>query len=466
MDSVALFLLLVAAIFLIGVIGELIFERTGVPDVVWLLGVGILLGPVFHVVDRETLGDVAPYFGAITLVIVLFDGGSELRVGDASRAAPRATFLGLVSFVISSGAVALISMLAAAVGWLPDGWSWLHGVTLGAILGGSSSIVIMPAIRQLKLPSSLSNLVSLESALTDVLCVVVAVASIHIAVTGATELTATISTLLRAFGIGLGGGLAVGLLALLALKRLRQSVHAYPLLLGMLLITYVALDALGGSAALGILVVAVLVGNASELSDALGLVRSARLGQDVVYTHDQLTFFVKSFFFTFMGAMLGPPWGLVALGVGLGVLLVAARIPAVLIGMLGTGLGRTEKGLLTVLLPRGMAAGVLAILPAQQGMTASDDMPVVVFAAVLTTILLFTVGVSVFRRQLPSEPEETTAAEPSIEDAAEKDATPPAPSPADAEPAEPSESPAIAPEPPEEPPGEDETPLPKTGDTL
>lgn len=465
MDTVALFLLLVAAIFLIGVIGELIFERTGVPDVVWLLGVGILLGPAFQVVDRETLSAVAPYFGAITLVIVLFDGGSELRVGDASRAAPRATLLGLVSFVISSAVVALISMLAAAAGWLPDGWSWLHGITLGAILGGSSSIVIMPAIRQLKLPSSLSNLVSLESALTDVLCVVVAVASIQIAVTGATELTATVSTLLRAFGIGLGGGLVVGLLALLTLKRMRQSIHAYPLLLGMLLITYVALDAMGGSAALGILVVAVLVGNASELSDTLGLVRSARLGKNVVYTHDQLTFIVKSFFFTFMGAMLGPPWGLVALGVGLGVLLVAARIPAVLIGMLGTGLGRTEKGLLTVLLPRGMAAGVLAILPAQQGMTAAEDLPVVVFAAVLTTILLFTVGVSLFRRQLPSEPEETTAPEPSIEDAAGNNITPPMPSPPGAEPVEPSESPAAVPEPPESP-GENAAPSPRSNDTL
>ena len=424
MGPVSLFLLLVATIFLIGVIGEIIFERTGVPDVVWLLGVGILLGPVLHIADRETLGDIAPYFGAITLVIVLFDGGSELRMRDASRAAPRAILLGVTSFLISSAAVAVVSMLIAAAGWLPDGWSWLHGITLGAILGGSSSIVIMPAIRRLKLPPALSNLVSLESALTDVLCVVVAVASIQIAVTGATELSESLTTLLRAFGIGLGGGLVVGLLALLTLKRLRQSMHAYPLLIGMLLITYVALDAMGGSAALGILVVAVLVGNASEIADKVGLARSAKLGKNVIYTHDQLTFFVKSFFFTFMGAMLGPPWGLVALGVGLGVLLVAARVPAVLIGMLGAGLKQTEKWLVTVLLPRGMAAGVLAILPAQQGMEDANDMPVVVFAAVLTTILLFTVGVSVIRRRFPENSEETMEPEPSAEATSGED-TPP-----------------------------------------
>ena len=37
MDPVSLFLLTVAAIFLIGIAGEIVFERTGVPDVVWLI---------------------------------------------------------------------------------------------------------------------------------------------------------------------------------------------------------------------------------------------------------------------------------------------------------------------------------------------------------------------------------------------------------------------------------------------
>ena len=75
MASVELFLLCIAAVFLIGVIGELVFARTGVPDVVWLIVVGIFMGPVFGFVDRSFLLDIAPFFGALTLVIVLFDGG-------------------------------------------------------------------------------------------------------------------------------------------------------------------------------------------------------------------------------------------------------------------------------------------------------------------------------------------------------------------------------------------------------
>ena len=70
MNPVDLFLLVIAAIFVIGVIGEIIFEKTDVPDVVWLILVGILIGPVLGWVSREGLVQIAPYFGALTLVIV------------------------------------------------------------------------------------------------------------------------------------------------------------------------------------------------------------------------------------------------------------------------------------------------------------------------------------------------------------------------------------------------------------
>ena len=79
MGPVEVFLLCIAAVFLIGVVGELVFARTGVPDVVWLIVVGVFMGPVFGLVERNMLMGIAPFFGALTLVIVLFDGGVRLR---------------------------------------------------------------------------------------------------------------------------------------------------------------------------------------------------------------------------------------------------------------------------------------------------------------------------------------------------------------------------------------------------
>src|SRR5688572_3753023 len=172
LDSVALFLLSIAAIFLIGALGEVTFQRTNVPDVIWLILAGILLGPVLHLVTPEMLKGIAPYFAALTLVVVLFEGGTTLKLTELSRAAPRSSLLALASFLLSVGVLTVVSMGAAWLEILPAEWTWTHGLLLGTILGGSSSIIIMPAMAQGRLPTSLKNLVNLESALTDAFCVV------------------------------------------------------------------------------------------------------------------------------------------------------------------------------------------------------------------------------------------------------------------------------------------------------
>jgi cell volume regulation protein A len=400
MDPVSIFLLIIAAIFIIGIAGELVFEKTGVPDVVWLIVVGIVLGPISGTVTREQLMAVAPYFGALTLVIVLFDGGSELRLDELRAAARRGGALAIAGFLASILVLAPASMLASAMGILPESWTWLHGVMLGAILGGSSSVVIMPALAKAGLVPRIANVLNLDSALTDVLCVVVAAACIDIAVTGSTDAGMAAVALAKSFGIGLGVGCVVGLLSLLVLGRLKRSAYAYPLMLGGLLSLYVLVLELGGSAALAILAVAVMVGNAPALSKVVGLARTASLGRGVQSVHDEITFIIKSFFFTFIGAMLGPPWGLVVLGVLLGLLLLAARVPAAWLVSIGSGLSTPARGILAVSMPRGMAAGVLAMMPAQAGVAGTEQLSVVVFATVFTSILIFAAGFPILKRKL------------------------------------------------------------------
>ncbi|MEM9069340.1 MAG: cation:proton antiporter [Myxococcota bacterium] len=412
MGTVSVFLLCIAAIFLIGILGELVFARTGIPDVIWLIVVGIVLVPVAGLISKESLIVAAPYFGALTLVVVLFDGGSELKLAELSKAAGRGTLLAVLGFLIAVLFVAPVAMIASVMGILPDSWSWMHAVMLGTILGGSSSVVIMPALRKAGLAPRISNLVNLESALTDVLSVVSTGAVIQLlsAQHGEASGAGTAAvTLLKSFGIGVALGGITGLLSVLALRKLRKNQYAYPLTLGGLLILYVLIDELQGSAALGILTAAVILGNAPTLSKAIGLAKTARLGSNVKGVHGEMTFIIKSFFFCFIGAMLGPRAGqsagnfamLVAFGVFIGLVLFAARIPNVLAVTLKSGLSKPARSLVMVLFPRGMAAGVLAMMPHQYGIPGTRDLPVVVFSAVFTTILLFAVGFPILKKRLP-----------------------------------------------------------------
>ena len=403
MSAVGLFLVALAGIFLVGTLGEVVFKKTKVPDVLWLIVVGIGLGPATGIVTRERLGRIAPYFAALTLIIILFEGGSRLKLKGVSRTVPRAALLALTTFLLSVAILAPATMLAKVFGILPPTWSWLHGLLLGAILGGSSSIVIMPSMAQAHVESEVADLVGLESAVTDALCVVGASALIGVAIAsgGGSPWLA----LLQSFGIGLGLGAGAGVLWIFLLRLVAHSEHAYPVTLAALFLLYVGIDAAGGSAAMGILSFAILVGNAEILGSHLGLKRAVSLGPDVRGVHSQIAFFVKSFFFTFIGAMLGPPWGLLGLGAVFAILLLAARVPGVMLLTIGSGLNRDQKEVVAVSLPRGMAAGVLATLPAASGMTGTERLPTIVFACVLATILIFAIGFPVARRRRSVSPE-------------------------------------------------------------
>ena len=120
MSDVAVFLLAISGIFLLGALGEIVFQRTNVPDVIWLILVGILLGPLTGAVSQTVLNRIAPFFAAITLVVVLFEGGSALRLRELSRAAPRSTLLALLTFIAAVVVVSALSMGARAAGVLPS----------------------------------------------------------------------------------------------------------------------------------------------------------------------------------------------------------------------------------------------------------------------------------------------------------------------------------------------------------
>ena len=404
MSPVTLFLICLAAIFLIGTFGEVVFSRTKVPDVVWLIVVGILLGPVLHIVTRQTLLSIAPYFSALTLVLVLFEGGSRLDIVQLYRAAARSVLLSVLSFLFSAIAVTLVSRLMVEAGLLPATWDWHQELLIGLIVGGTSPIVVMAAIARAGVPPEAANLISLESALSDVLCIVAVSSVIGIFKSGEVGDGPWLD-LLRSLGLGILVGAAGGLLWLLLLEWLKDNEHAYPITLSALLVLYVVVEEVGGSGALGVLAFAVVVGNAAHIGQRVNVTRELSLHDDVRGFHSQMFFIIKSFFFTFVGAMLGPPWTLAAAGALLAATLLVARYPAAWLAMTGSSMQPKPRRIVFMTVPRGVAAGVLATLPVAAGLPGMDSLPTVVFACVVGTILIFAAGFPLVMRSGAPDPE-------------------------------------------------------------
>jgi hypothetical protein len=69
--SVQAILGLFGLIILIGLAGELLFRRTGIPSGLFLIALGMAIGPGLGLVETSTVYILAPYFSALALLSVL-----------------------------------------------------------------------------------------------------------------------------------------------------------------------------------------------------------------------------------------------------------------------------------------------------------------------------------------------------------------------------------------------------------
>ena len=81
--DIVLIFSVVAAIIVVGFAGEQFFKKTGVPVFVFLILMGILIGPVLGVFPRGPLLPALGGFADRTLLMVLFSGGLDTKAGAA-----------------------------------------------------------------------------------------------------------------------------------------------------------------------------------------------------------------------------------------------------------------------------------------------------------------------------------------------------------------------------------------------
>jgi cell volume regulation protein A len=405
MDPAARVVVEIAGILLLGALGEFIFARTRVPDVVWLVIAGILAGPTSGLIPSGLLRPGIPFFGAIALTVILSSGAFRLKLTEVAAAAPRGIFLGLSGFLFSLIATCGFFWLSTKLGYVrpspPLAWAMV-----GAIVGGTSSVVIMPTMAMARVPSRVARLLEVESSATDALSVIVTMVLLDLVVNGSADISRPFIALARQLGVGVALGVfAAGSLAP-GIPSMRDKPHGYTIFLGSMLGLYGITDYFKGNGAMAVLVASLLIGNASSIVPVLfpgaqGLEFAATETTRVM--QDQMAFLIKSCFFFLIGLMFPTDLRQIALA-ALGVLfLMAMRIPAVLLSTRRMGLGRKEFWFLSAAIPRGLAAGVLATLPMQYGVPGAENLAPVIFAVIVLSVLVFAIGFSIVGR-LPDEP--------------------------------------------------------------
>ena len=145
------------------------FRRSRVPDVLFLVLIGIVLGPVLGWVTPDMLGGVGSLFASVTLVFILIDSGIEMSIGNLRRYWVGIVQVTFYSFCLSMAAAALTAHFLAGLEWLPS-------LLLGSMVAGTGSSIVIPIIKQMRISSQTQTVLTLESAISGVLCIVVALA--------------------------------------------------------------------------------------------------------------------------------------------------------------------------------------------------------------------------------------------------------------------------------------------------
>ncbi|NJL16129.1 MAG: hypothetical protein HC938_01960 [Nitrospira sp.] len=113
---------------------------------------------------------LAPYFGTLALLIILFDGGINLHIMKVVSETPMALLYSVMVFGMT-----ILTIMGFYV-WITHA-SWLHGLLLGTILGGTAAAIIIPVMSHMSsLRDSTKVMLSLDSAISEVFVVVLALA--------------------------------------------------------------------------------------------------------------------------------------------------------------------------------------------------------------------------------------------------------------------------------------------------
>jgi cell volume regulation protein A len=377
-----------------GVIGESFFKKTGIPDVAFIMILGVLIGPVLGIIQPEVVLEVVPYFAALALIIIMFDGGLNLEIKSMVKTAHFALVLSIIGFVISVGIVTGLTHY-----WLE--WNWIESILLGSIVGGSSSAIVFGLVRNLRISGEAKSMLSFESALTDILATIVAFVLFEAVLTGSLDINTLGDTIGRAIAVGLILGFSVGIPWMYLTTKLSNSQHAYMLTLGILFVLYFMANAFGESGALTALVFGLMLGNKAHLSRYLKFKLPKVDSDDSM--HNQLTFLVRTFFFVFVGLLAS--FGnveYIIFGIVATVVIYVGRV-ILTKTTLTKRFSKLDRKVTSVMIPRGLAAAVLATFPLTMGLPNAEAYPQIVFVIIMVSVIITTLGMGKAKKIPPPE---------------------------------------------------------------
>lgn len=411
MDAIAVFAV-IAGIVILGYVAEFIFRSTNIPDVLLLIGIGILIGSVLNWADPRSFGFGSELFTTFALVFILFQGALSLDIKALIRSLSDTFALTLLNFIITVSVIGLISYYL--------GYDLLTAILIGTILGGTSSAVVIPLVRNLPVSERHSTVLTLESVISDVFCIVGAITVLEIIETGKIVASGIFNSVLSSFSLALVVGFAVGLVWIILLNKYESLERSYLMTIAIVIGLYAFVESafVNASGPVAALAFGLVLGNSKTILSISATKRKKHgeedTGKNVLLPsaknfYSEISFFVKTFFFVYLGLLFdfSNPQALLY-----GLILTLATFimrPITVWAVYGKAkFENMERVFLEIMMPKGLAAAVLAGIAVQSGLLGAElsafvnmILSVVFFSILFTSTLIFFTHKGWFRGFIP-----------------------------------------------------------------
>lgn len=378
-----------AGLFFLGHALNWFFVKTKIPDLLLLVILGYVIGPTLGVVDASDFGKVGAILSTTALIVILYEGGIHLSAKDLLTSSLPALKLSLVGF-------GLIALVASSVAYLVGMQPLVISALLGIGIGSTSSAIVIPMVKPLSIKDSSKTVLSLESAFTDVLAIVVFLGLVDSAASG----NYNAGKLLLGIGskpiISLGIGIAAGLIWAFVKKRFAPVVSMAFAGEAWALLTYGVIEFSNMNGAIGVLALGFTLANLDLLPKFLRTQISAiPVSYNDLSLLSEITFLLRTFFFIYLGLLIQfSNMQVVLMALLLAVLIFVTRYIAIRLLFSSKDTHRLDAMVAVAMGPRGLACAVLATIPLQKGIAGGAWLQNVIFALIPITIFMTAMFVS------------------------------------------------------------------------
>ncbi|MBN1683470.1 cation:proton antiporter [Candidatus Bathyarchaeota archaeon] len=388
-------LLILGISVIISVIGHGFFEKTGTPESIFLLIFGLILGPGIGFIRPSDIENLVPFVFTLSIIIILLESGLSTSLSDLFETMKVSTFFTCMVLLITT-------LLCSLFFYFLLKWDLFSSIIIGVISSGTSTLPIMYFINRMEMDIKVTQLLVFESIINDV-TILTSVAIILQIMTLKIEISNIITNIILYLIVAVIYGLLFSLGWVYILIKFFDDLQLkYILTLAVAVILYSIVESHGGSGVISVMVFGISVNNLPNFFTEHGVIaiKTKNFFTHIQVMQDEITFFVKNIFFLIMGLLFDIRSFnnfILLISISLIVLMVLSRLICVIILGKIDSLYNKYIWKISLMLPRGLTAGLAAVMPIEKGINIPYLKDLVIFLVLLTNITA-TVGFMSFIR--------------------------------------------------------------------